>query len=63
MTAHPNDWGRQPQFNTIMLHFLANPAARSAALLSDAVDVIEQIPPSDVAAFQGQPESRCSPLR
>ena len=33
------------------LKFLANPAARSAALLSGAVDVIEQIPPSDIGSF------------
>ena len=34
------------------MKFLANAAARSAALLSGAVDVIEQIPPSDIALFQ-----------
>jgi len=34
------------------LKFLSNPAARSAALLSGAVDVIEQIPPSDISVFQ-----------
>lgn len=41
MVANPDYWGGVPQFDTITLRFLANPAARSAALLSGAVDVIE----------------------
>ncbi len=36
------------------MKFLSNAAARSAALLSGAVDVIEQIPPSDTGLFQNR---------
>jgi peptide/nickel transport system substrate-binding protein len=51
-TAYSGYWGGKPEFGTVMVKFLANPAARSAALLSGAVDVIEQIPPSDIGVFQ-----------
>jgi peptide/nickel transport system substrate-binding protein len=52
MDANPDYWGPKPQFAHITLKFLSNAAARSAALLSGAVDVIEQIPPSDTGLFQ-----------
>ncbi len=54
MEANPNYWGAKPEFSTVTLKFLSNPAARSAALLSGAVDVIEQIPPSDISVFQNR---------
>ncbi len=52
--AYPNYWGDKPTFDTVTLKFLGNAAARSAALLSGAVDVIEQIPPSDISLFQSR---------
>lgn len=52
MEANPDWWGGKPDFASLTLRFLANPAARTAALLSGAVDVIEQIPPSDIGIFQ-----------
>ena len=52
--ANPNYWGDKPQFGTVTLKFISNAAARSAALLSGAVDVIEQIPPSDTSIFQNR---------
>jgi peptide/nickel transport system substrate-binding protein len=48
MTANPDYWGGKPAFDTVTLKFISNPAARTAALLSGQVDVIEQIPPTDV---------------
>jgi peptide/nickel transport system substrate-binding protein len=51
-TAFPGYWGPKPEFGTVTVKFLANPASRSAALLSGSVDVIEQIPPSDIEIFQ-----------
>jgi peptide/nickel transport system substrate-binding protein len=54
VAANPNYWGAKPTFDTVTLKFLANAAARSAALLSGAVDVIEQIPPSDISLFQNR---------
>ena len=53
-TASPDYWGARPEFDTVTVKFLANPAARSAALLSGSVDVIEQIPPSDIGLFQNR---------
>ncbi len=54
MAANPDYWEHKPEFGTVTLKFLANPAARSAALLSGAVDAIEQIPPSDIGVFQNR---------
>lgn len=51
-TAHAAYWGEKPAFETVTVKFLSNPAARSAALLSGSVDVIEQIPPSDIGIFR-----------
>lgn len=52
--ANHSYWGDKPEFDTVTLKFLGNAAARSAALLSGAVDVIEQIPPSDISLFQNR---------
>ncbi len=55
-TANPAYWGEPPQFGNVTVKFLANPTTRSAALLSGAVDVIEQIPPADIGVFQNRPD-------
>ncbi|HEY7581133.1 MAG TPA: ABC transporter substrate-binding protein [Acetobacteraceae bacterium] len=54
LAANEHHWGGKPAFDTVTLKFLPNAAARSAALLSGSVDVIEQIPPSDIALFQNR---------
>jgi peptide/nickel transport system substrate-binding protein len=51
-TANPAYWGEKPEFDKVTAKFIANPASRSAALLSGSVDVIEQIPPSDIGIFK-----------
>jgi peptide/nickel transport system substrate-binding protein len=56
MDANPDYWGGKPTFQTVMLRFISSAAARSAALLSGDVDVIEQIPPSDIGLFQNKPD-------
>jgi peptide/nickel transport system substrate-binding protein len=56
MQANPHYWGPKPKFQTVTLKFLSNPGARSAALLSGAVDVIEQIPPADLETFHNRPD-------
>ena len=53
-TPYQAYWGEKPRFDTVTVKFLSNPAARSAALLSGSVDVIEQIPPSDIGIFKGR---------
>ena len=52
--AYPDYWGEKPKFGTVTLKFISNDAARVAALLSGQVDVIEQIPPADIAALSGR---------
>ena len=54
LTANEHSWLGKPPFDTVTLKFLPNAAARSAALLSGSVDVIEQIPPSDISLFQNR---------
>ena len=54
VAGEPELLGRKAAFDTVTLKFLANAAARSAALLSGAADVIEQIPPSDISLFQNR---------
>lgn len=56
MEANPGYWGEKPTFATINLRFIPNAAARSAALLSGDVDVIEQISPADVGLFENRPD-------
>ncbi len=55
-TAYPAYWGEKPEFDTVTVKFLANSTSRSAALLSGAVDVIEQIPPADIDVFRNRPD-------
>jgi peptide/nickel transport system substrate-binding protein len=52
MVANPNYWGDKPAFGTVTLKFISNDAARSAALLSGGVDVIERIPPADIPTLE-----------
>ncbi len=54
MEANPNYWGGKPDYTAVTLKFVGNSAARTAALLSGSVDVIEQISPSDISIFQGR---------
>lgn len=41
-------WGNKPKFEDVTFRFISNDAARVAALLSGAVDVIDVVPPSDI---------------
>ena len=54
LEPNPSYWHGKPEFDSATIKFLGNPAARSAALLSGSVDAIEQIPPSDISAFQSR---------
>lgn len=49
MTANPSYWRKAPEFKDVEVRFISNDAARVAALLSGAVDVIDAVPPQDVA--------------
>jgi peptide/nickel transport system substrate-binding protein len=55
MAPNPYYWGPKPQFDKVTLKFIANAASRSAALLSNQVDVIEQVPSADVQTLASHP--------
>lgn len=46
-------WGDQPDFKDVEIKFISNDAARVAALLSGAVDVVDAVPPADVPRIAG----------
>jgi peptide/nickel transport system substrate-binding protein len=48
MDANPGWWGGKPAFDTVTLRFIPNSAARTAALLSGEVDLIDGVQPVDV---------------
>ncbi len=52
MTANANYWGDVPEFQDVEVRFISNDAARVAALLSGAVDVIDAVPPQDVPRLE-----------
>ena len=45
-------WGRKPAFENVTIKFIANDAARVAALRSGSVDLIDAVPPGDVKTLQ-----------
>lgn len=47
-------WGDQPDFKEVEVRFISNDAARVAALLSGSVDLIDAVPPADVARLEQQ---------
>jgi len=48
-------WGPRPDFDRVIIRFIANDAARVSALLSGAVDVIDSVPPADVRDLEHKP--------
>lgn len=53
LTVNPDYWGEAPEFKDVEVRFIANNAARVAALLSGSVDVIDAVPPQDVQRVDG----------
>lgn len=52
LTANENYWGEKPEFKDVEIRYISNDAARMAALLSGAVDVIDAVPPQDVQRLE-----------
>ncbi|UPG73458.1 ABC transporter substrate-binding protein [Roseomonas gilardii subsp. gilardii] len=46
-------WGEKPAFRRVTIRPIASDAARMAALLSGDVDLIDNVPPGDVARLRG----------
>lgn len=55
LVANPHHWGGPPVWSTVSLLFLPDPAERVTALISGEVDVIEAVPPADVARLTANP--------
>lgn len=46
-------WGEKPAYEKVTMRFISNDAARVAALLSGAVDLIDLVPPADLPSLRG----------
>ena len=53
--SNPGYWGGKPEFGNVRMRFITEPSARVSALLTGAVDVIDAVPPTDVARLKAQP--------
>lgn len=58
LARHDGYWGEKPAFATAALRPVANDAARIAALLAGDVDLIEAVPPGEIARLRARPEVR-----
>ena len=58
LTLQRNDdyWGEKPAYANVTMRFISNDAARVAALLSGAVDLIDLVPPADLPSLRGNAE-------
>lgn len=45
-------WGEKPAYEKVTMRFISNDAARVAALLSGAVDLIDLVPPADLPSLR-----------
>ncbi|MGO4175615.1 ABC transporter substrate-binding protein [Bosea sp. TAF32] len=52
LTRNDGYWGAKPFFETVTIRFIANDAARVAALRSGAVDLIDGVPPADLPVLE-----------
>jgi peptide/nickel transport system substrate-binding protein len=55
LEANPDYWGQVPAYETLILRFITDDAARMAALLAGEVDIASTVPPSRVAEIQASP--------
>ncbi len=58
LRGYPQHWRGAPEFDRVTLRFIPNTSARVAALLAGSVDVIDGIPPNDVATVATRKELR-----
>ncbi|WP_349368779.1 ABC transporter substrate-binding protein [Salinarimonas sp.] len=52
LSRNEDYWGEKPHFANVTMRFIDNDAARVAALLSGAVDLIDLVPPADLPALR-----------
>jgi peptide/nickel transport system substrate-binding protein len=51
-------WGDKPAYDHVTMRFISNDAARVAALLSGAVDLIDLVPPADLPQLRANADLR-----
>jgi peptide/nickel transport system substrate-binding protein len=55
LEPNPNYWGTRPAWQRVHIKIINNDAAREAALLAGDFDLIENVPPEDVARLRSTP--------
>lgn len=56
LSRNDSYWGPKPAFAAVRIRFMANDAARLAALLADDVDLIDAVPPGEIPRLRTRPE-------
>ena len=56
LTRNPTYWGTPPIWDAIAYRIVSNPAARVAAILSGDVDLIDNVPTTDIARLRSAPQ-------
>jgi len=62
LAAYEGYWGEKPDFENVEIRFIPNDAARTAALLSGSVDIIDAVSPSDVPRLEGTSNIKVFPV-
>jgi len=60
MEANPDYWGGKPKWDKVTLKPIKSSPSRVAALLAGDVDVIEEVPTSDIARLKSDPNVQLS---
>lgn len=58
LTVNDQYWGDEPYWKTVTFRPLTNAAARSAALMTGSVDVVNQVPSSDVESLEANAQTQ-----
>jgi len=53
LARNPNHWGPRPAWETVTFRFQTSGPTRVASLLAGDVDVIDNVPPTDIARLKG----------
>jgi peptide/nickel transport system substrate-binding protein len=56
LQRNPTYWGEAPAFERVSIRPISNDAARMAALLANDVDLIDAVPPGEIARLRARPE-------
>lgn len=60
--TYPGYWGKKPDYDSVEYRFIANDASRTAALLSNSVDLIDSVAPNTVERLQSEKGIKLFPI-